>query len=357
VKYNRVLNRPMFNAHNSAYGRGITSNLVSEEQRMRYNTGGRVGLAKGEGFFNFAPSNVEDIRRIPGTGEIDYGFYEKEGLKVPTTWGEAAARTPASDYFSPSGTGYLNPGSWAYKLMGGKDPLKAFYGREEEEKLKFEKDRRAREIKERAEGAGFGLTPQKEDIDITETEIKVGGKGDKVDLKSDTLDWTPQEKKEKIGQIQLKLAQRLVGGARDKWGSKAQMKNIGDAFGDVAAIGDKTALRKDERKYKAMGKAYKDIARDKLTSAKEFGNQIAGGATESQALKVSTNGKLRSVQVPRDEKQRKKVFETIAIGDVYFDEAIGSFAVRGHEDAQGNAIPVPREELVEVKKLILKKGA
>ena len=40
----KVLNRPMFNAQNSAYGRGITSNLVSEEQRVRYNTGGRVGL-------------------------------------------------------------------------------------------------------------------------------------------------------------------------------------------------------------------------------------------------------------------------------------------------------------------------
>ena len=353
----KVLNRPMFNTQNSAYGRGITSNLVTEEQRVKYNTGGRVGLAKGVGFFNFAPSDVENIRRVPGTEEIDYDFYEKEGLKVPTTWGEAAARTPASDYFSPSGTGYLNPGSWAYKLMGGKDPLKTFYGREEEEKLQFEKDRRAREIKERAEGAGFGLTPQKEDIDITETDIKVGGKGDGVDLKSDTLDWTDQERKEKMGQIQLKLAQRLVGGARDKWGSKAQMKNIGDAFGDIAAIGDKTELRKDDRKYKAMAKAYKAIDRDKLASAKEYGNQIAGGANESQALKVSTNGKLRSVQVPRDEKQRKKIFETIAIGDIYFDEAIGSFAVRGHEDAQKRAIPVPIENLVEVKKLILKKGA
>ena len=44
MKHNKVLHRPMFNAHNSAYGRGITSNLVSEEQRVRYNTGGRVGM-------------------------------------------------------------------------------------------------------------------------------------------------------------------------------------------------------------------------------------------------------------------------------------------------------------------------
>ena len=37
----------MFNAQNSAYGRGITANLVSEEQRVKYNTGGRVGFLTG----------------------------------------------------------------------------------------------------------------------------------------------------------------------------------------------------------------------------------------------------------------------------------------------------------------------
>ena len=78
-------------------------------------------------------------------------------------------------------------------------------------------------------------------------------------METDTLDWTDQEKKEKMGQIQLKLAQRLVSGAADKWGSKAQMKNVGDWFGDVAAIGDKTELRKDERKYKAWGKQQRKI--------------------------------------------------------------------------------------------------
>jgi len=40
-----VLNRPMFNTGGtSAYGKGITSNLVSDEQRQRFNYGGRVGF-------------------------------------------------------------------------------------------------------------------------------------------------------------------------------------------------------------------------------------------------------------------------------------------------------------------------
>ena len=43
----KILNRPMFNRNNSAYGRGIASNLVSEEERQRFNYGGRVGAWNG----------------------------------------------------------------------------------------------------------------------------------------------------------------------------------------------------------------------------------------------------------------------------------------------------------------------
>ena len=48
MKKPHVLNRPMFNTGGtSAYGKGITSNLVTEEQRQRFNYGGRVKLAQG----------------------------------------------------------------------------------------------------------------------------------------------------------------------------------------------------------------------------------------------------------------------------------------------------------------------
>jgi len=43
MKKPHVLNRPMFNTGGtSAYGRGISANLVTEEQRQRFNNGGRV---------------------------------------------------------------------------------------------------------------------------------------------------------------------------------------------------------------------------------------------------------------------------------------------------------------------------
>ena len=47
MKKHYILNRPMFNRGGvSAYGRGIASNLVTEEQRQRFNYGGRVGFAQ-----------------------------------------------------------------------------------------------------------------------------------------------------------------------------------------------------------------------------------------------------------------------------------------------------------------------
>ena len=69
MKKPHVLNRPMFNRGGiSAYGRGITSNLVSDEQRQRFNDGGRVRAAQG----------YPDMRRLyydpaalPGYSSVD----------------------------------------------------------------------------------------------------------------------------------------------------------------------------------------------------------------------------------------------------------------------------------------------
>ena len=333
----------MFNTQNSAYGRGITSNLVSEEQRQRYNSGGRVRLAEGTpgyGWQDFVESPIGKplVHEIPGA--VADMFYTPINV--------------ASRLF-----GY-NPGLSARKdIRAQKDK---WFGEDREGRMTDEEVERSNFLgipfsaktgytSDRRRKAEENLE-EKPDDDVIDLKVT-----EKVDPISDTLDWTPQEKKEKIGQIQLKLAQRLVGGARDKWGSKAQMKNIGDAFGDVAAIGDKTELRKDDRKYKAMAKAYKAIDRDKLASAKEYGNQIAGGATESQALKVSTNGKLRSTQLPRNKKQRDKVVDTLVAGDIYFDEGASTnhFFVAGHEDKDGKGIPVPKDQLEEIQDIVIKR--
>ena len=68
MKKPHVLNRPMFNkGGTSAYGRGIASNLVTEEQRIRYNTGGRVNTPQ-RGLVN-QPGGYAGIIQKGPTGE------------------------------------------------------------------------------------------------------------------------------------------------------------------------------------------------------------------------------------------------------------------------------------------------
>jgi hypothetical protein len=73
-----ILNRPMFRQVKSpAYGTGIASNLVSNEERQRYNYGGRVGLYRGRGIgYNpamYLPSDSDEIgrRNIYEQGNIE----------------------------------------------------------------------------------------------------------------------------------------------------------------------------------------------------------------------------------------------------------------------------------------------
>jgi len=348
MKHNKVLHRPMFDAQNSAYGRGITSNLVTEEQRVKYNTGGRVRLQDGS---NWKFSETGLGKTLGGVG--DALWYQIPGAL-------ADPFNLASNKLVEWTTGY-NPGLSARKgIRRQKDEL---FGIDRANRMTDEDVNKNILLGMEFDATEGWRTPSMMEKVAEEEEeeknIKTVKKPTEVDPKSDTLDWTDQEKKEKMGQILLKGGQRLVSGSRDKWGSKEQMKNLGDWMGDVAAIGDKTELRKDERKYKAMGKAYKEISRDKLASAKEYGNQIAGGATESQALKVSTNGKLRSIQLPRNKKQRDKMVETLVVGDIYFDEGASTnkFFIAGHEDKDGKGIPVPKDQLAEVQALVIQRGA
>jgi hypothetical protein len=73
-----ILNRPMFKQVKSpAYGTGIASNLVSSEERQRYNYGGRVRAA--DGLFTRADAIKQaekDVFRSPFQKDIGYGLYK-----------------------------------------------------------------------------------------------------------------------------------------------------------------------------------------------------------------------------------------------------------------------------------------
>jgi len=327
----------MFNAQNSAYGRGITANLVSEEQRIRYNSGGRVAYGLGDTVLKYGykiPGVKKLLTKIPGADKLT----GKSGSINPYAWLSGKApilpKTP-----SLTGKGYF--GSTKYGTT--EVPLaKSFYGKGAGLLTGLKKKIQKSPTAWGTGAAGTGwlatkLFGGKKEIDTSDAggpskfkdTFKFTKKPTEVDPDSDTLDWTDQEKKEKIGQIQLKMAQRLVGGARDKWGSKAQMKNIGDWFGDVASIGDKAELRKDERKYKAMGKAYKDIAQSAYDRQNNYMGMINAGSDHPTAL-ARTTGVTGALTVSGDPDQRKDQVEKITArgpGTIYFDEVSNTWNI------------------------------
>ena len=365
----KVLNRPMFNAHNSAYGRGITSNLVSEEQRVRYNTGGRVGLNIGAWLWGagskagpWARQALPKMwKKIKPTG-IPRNIVTKQSSTQPigmrgtmgsrttttprSTWQRAKEFTAENPWWVGGGAlaGYNAPTTWE-GIKGAGKLVKA--GAKQLGDLAvpdwiYDQDKHLEEIAARKKAEEVKDKPS---LNLKKKDTK---KPTEV-METDTLDWTDQEKKEKMGQIQLKLAQRLVGGARDKWGSKAQMKNLGDWFGDVASIGDKTELRKDERKYKAWGKQQRktaDAAHDRLNS---YVGLIEQNVSHPEAL-YRTTGIPGALSLPADKKGQETIGKEIAArgpGTIYFDESENTWMLTGPD---GKPIVVTVDKIEEAFK-------
>ena len=368
MKHSKILNRPMFNAQNSAYGRGITSNLVSEEQRQRFNDGGRVGLYWGGAAISGAgkilpwarqalPKMWSKIKptRIPKnivtkqSSTQPIGMRGTMGSRTTTTprstWQMAKEFTKENPWWVGGGAlaGYNAPTTWE-GIKGAGKLVKA--GAKQLGDLAvpdwiYDQDKHEEEIAARKKAEAVEDTPS--------LNLKKNREKPTEVMETDTLDWTDQEKKEKMGQIQLKLAQRLVSGAADKWGSKAQMKNVGDWFGDVAAIGDKTELRKDDRKYKAWGKQQRktaDAAHDRLNS---YVGLIEQNVSHPEAL-YRTTGIPGALSLPADKDGQEKVGEEIAArgpGTIYFDESENTWMLTGPD---GKPIVVTVDKIEEAFK-------
>ena len=72
MKKPNVLNRAIFNqGGTSSYGKGITSNLVSDEQRQRFNYGGRVGY-QNRGYVNYMGPTYQTTDPSKMYGQSNY---------------------------------------------------------------------------------------------------------------------------------------------------------------------------------------------------------------------------------------------------------------------------------------------
>jgi len=115
-----ILNRAMFRQVKSpAYGTGISANLVSKEQRQRYNYGGRVGLVHGTPSY-FAPSRKSTAQQREDEFQNWYGAYQQSDA-------------PIRDF-------YINPvGGTGPAGEGGEfvDASQWYYTPDEEAKIKY----------------------------------------------------------------------------------------------------------------------------------------------------------------------------------------------------------------------------
>jgi len=100
MKKKNILNRAMFRQVKSpAYGTGIASNLVSSEERQRYNYGGRVGLETGTDV-GFQQSPFMKQMRSIGEPLYNYGVRPLYNLaRHPANWlGEAFGYGETADF-------------------------------------------------------------------------------------------------------------------------------------------------------------------------------------------------------------------------------------------------------------------
>ena len=302
MKHQRVLNRPMFNRNNSAYGRGIASNLVSEEERQRFNYGGRVGYQDGDEVAENVGFTQSPLWKGV-KGIADYGIRPFVNQFNRRYMDPLATVLGYSETFNPMETPWTHPEDLSVWERLKKWPER--YGKDTT-KLTEELDQ---------------PDPIKK-VEITEEQMP----------DSDEL-WTGEEKEEKKNQIMLAMAERLIGGSRDKWGSTAQMKNISGALGDVRKITDPTDVREMQKKYKAWGKAQTEMEKAKYTDEMLVKQLRARGAGPKQAkeqvyfgeeifrIPRGKEGKKQRADFNKDQKKFKIVYDEET--DVYILPQIG----------------------------------
>ena len=317
MKYPKVLNRRMFNPTNSAYGRGIAANLVTEQQRQKFNWGGRVGLANGSDY-------EMDLEEIITPDSMTLSEKIKKGyLRGGRGIGDYPDTQTQHDDLAES----------IYSSRGANHPK--WHGKGKKFKQEPFTD-------EPPGGADKQWPAPLSKIDQLlakgkSTEVR-NADGEIID--TDTIDieedWTPAERKEKMGQMQMAIAARLIGGSRDPWGSTAQMKNIGEGLKEIAGIGDKSKIRETERYFKAKSKyaqaneikQLKEAHKLNTSQARKVFELEAAGAEPDVVLKNGYGIPTTKAPIITD-KQNNRQLDTSRMqeGVVYYDKYSNDFRI------------------------------
>ena len=317
----------MFNPNNSAYGRGITTNLVTEQERQKFNAGGRVRYQEGD-----------EVAENVGFGESPIwkgarGLYDYVGKPALNVFNQIVS-DPIATAFGYSET--FNPMETPWDITEDKsmwENLKTWPKR-------YSKDTSESKVKV---------------IDDVQDDIykkQLVSKPEVIDEESDVIDWTPEEKEEKKGQIQLALAERLIGGARDPLGSTKQQKNLAGMFGDIRKITDKEDLRKWKRRYDAEADAYMKKMGSVNKMGREYTDYRHQGLQPTEALSRMSDVGATTITKVTKQKDLDKQYKGLGPGSVVYDENDGAwFVIKPNGDRENVTIT----DIIEAdKKGILK---
>ena len=338
MKKPHVLNRAMFNRGGiSAYGRGITSNLVTEEQRQRFNYGGRV-RAK-DGLYS----------------EWDYGLDRPwPSILTPSKW-DPTWRYEGSD------TGQEDSAEEVVSkevLEGSKlSPMDTFYRDEREKALMGQSD------KYTTGADGIGLIEKKT---VVEEEDNDGTK--EVMTDSDWMDLlgpTEEQKRRTKGEAQLGLA----AGALDVFSQPTIAKGMKAASPHLSklaqtASADQKAREKAILQGKVLSKVYADRAAAKgeadIKTAQYKIDALKGGSPAEKffaevsatkelkptdmrnALFRASDGKIIAETMPPKDKAAALLTDPKNEGKLYIQ------GQRAFKIIKGEFVPIEYEEILKV---------
>ena len=338
MKKPHVLNRAMFNrGGTSAYGRGITSNLVTEEQRQRFNYGGRV-RAK-DGLYS----------------EWDYGLDRPwPSILTPSKW-DPTWRYEGSD------TGQEDSAEEVVSkevLEGSKlSPMDTFYRDEREKALMGQSD------KYTTGADGIGLIEKKIE------EVKTPG-GEEREVMTDS-DWmellgpTEEQKRRTKGEAHLGLA----AGALDVFSQPTIAKGMKAASPHLSklaqtASADQKAREKAILQGKVLSKVYADRAAAKgeadIKTAQYKIDALKGGSPAEKffaevsatkelkptdirnALFRASDGKIIAETMPPKDKAAALLTDPKNEGKLYIQ------GQRAFKIIKGEFVPIEYEEILKV---------
>ena len=338
MKKPHVLNRAMFNrGGTSAYGRGITSNLVTEEQRQKFNYGGRV-RAK-DGLYS----------------EWDYGLDRPwPSILTPSKW-DPTWRYEGSD------TGQEDSAEEVVSkevLEGSKlSPMDTFYRDEREKALMGQSD------KYTTGADGIGLIEKKT---VVEEEDNDGTK--EVMTDSDWMDLlgpTEEQKRRTKGEAQLGLA----AGALDVFSQPTIAKGMKAASPHLSklaqtASADQKAREKAILQGKVLSKVYADRAAAKgeadIKTAQYKIDALKGGSPAEKffaevsatkelkptdirnALFRASDGKIIAETMPPKDKAAALLTDPKNEGKLYIQ------GQRAFKIIKGEFVPIEYEEILKV---------